>query len=73
MSKPPPPDAKGFVFSDDDDDEVAGGGIPDDDGWIYLQGKKDGLGEGNSRKRKALPRKPKLAQRSVRRAPKRDP
>jgi hypothetical protein len=23
----------------DDDDEHAGGGIPDDDGWIHLQGK----------------------------------
>jgi hypothetical protein len=73
MSKPPPPDAKGFVFSDDDDDEVAGGGIPDDDGWIYLKGKQDGLGEGNTRKRKANPSKPKLVQRSVKRPPKRNP
>ena len=24
----------------DDDDEHAGGGIPDDDGWIQLQGKE---------------------------------
>jgi hypothetical protein len=23
----------------DDDEEHAGGGIPDDDGWIHLQGK----------------------------------
>ena len=25
---------------DDDDDEFAGGGIPDDDGWIHLEGKE---------------------------------
>jgi hypothetical protein len=24
----------------DDDEECAGGGIPDDDGWIYLEGKE---------------------------------
>jgi len=24
----------------DDDEEHAGGGIPDDDGWIHLQGKE---------------------------------
>jgi hypothetical protein len=24
----------------DDDDEHAGGGIPDDDGWIHLEGKE---------------------------------
>jgi hypothetical protein len=28
----------------DDDEENAGGGIPDDDGWIHLQG-KDAKGE----------------------------
>ena len=32
----------------DDDDEVAGGGIPDDDGWIHLEGKPNGLSEGDS-------------------------
>jgi hypothetical protein len=73
MGKAPPPDAKGFVFSDDDDDEVTGGGVPDEDGWIHLKGNKDGLGEGDSGKRKAVGRKPKLVQRSVRRAPKRNP
>ena len=25
---------------DDDDDEHVGGGIPDDDGWIHLEGKE---------------------------------
>jgi hypothetical protein len=25
---------------DEDDDEFAGGGIPDEDGWIHLQGKE---------------------------------
>jgi hypothetical protein len=24
----------------DDDDEFAGGGIPDEDGWIHLEGKE---------------------------------
>ena len=73
MGKTPPPDAKNFVFSDDDDDEVTGGGIPDDDGWIHLKGKQDGVGpsEGDSAKRKAVGRKPKLVQRSVNRAPRR--
>jgi hypothetical protein len=26
--------------SDEDEDDVAGGGIPDDDGWIHLEGKE---------------------------------
>ena len=70
MGKAPPKD---FVFSDEDDDEqVEGGGIPDDDGWIHLEGKPDGLGEGDPGKRKAVPRKQKLVRRSVRRTPKRD-
>jgi len=34
----PPADLSPFD-SDDDEDDVAGGGIPDDDGWIHLQGK----------------------------------
>jgi hypothetical protein len=75
MGKTPPP-AKSFVFSDDDDDEhIKGGGIPDFDGWIYLKEKQDGakLSDGDSGKRKADSRKPKLVQRSVRRAPKRNP
>jgi hypothetical protein len=67
MSTPP----KDFVFSDDDDEEVEGGGIPDFDGWIHLEGKPDGLGEGDSGKRKAVASKPKLASRSVKRAPRR--
>jgi hypothetical protein len=25
---------------DEDDEECVGGGIPDDDGWIHLQGKE---------------------------------
>ena len=25
---------------DEDDDEFAGGGIPDEDGWIHLEGKE---------------------------------
>lgn len=69
---PNPP--KDFVFSDDDDDEqVEGGGIPDDDGWIHLKEKPNGLGSGDSRKRKAIASKPKLASRSVKRAPRRRP
>jgi len=75
MGKTPPP-AKDFVFSDDyDDEDVAGGGIPDDDGWIHLQGKQDGTKprEGDSGKRKAIGRKPKLVQRSIKRSPKRNP
>jgi hypothetical protein len=67
---PNPP--KDFVFSDDDDDEqVEGGGIPDDDGWIHLEEKPDGLGSGDSRKRKAIASKPKLASRSVKRTSRR--
>lgn len=70
MSTPP----KDFVFSDDyDDDQVEGGGIPDDDGWIHLEGKPDGLGEGDSGKRKTVASKPKLATRSVKRTPRRRP
>jgi hypothetical protein len=70
MSNPP----KDFVFSDDyDDDQVEGGGIPDDDGWIHLEGKPDGLGEGDSGKRKTVAGKPKLVSRSVKRTPRRRP
>lgn len=29
----------------DDEEELAGGGIPDDDGWIYLDGKEPADGE----------------------------
>ena len=69
---PTPP--KDFVFSDDyDDDQVEGGGIPDDDGWIHLEGKPNGLGEGDSGKRKAIASKPKLVSRSVKRTPRRRP
>lgn len=69
MGKAPPP--KDFVFSEDDDEQVEGGGIPDDDGWIHLQEKPDGSGEGNTGKRKAVARKPKLVSRAIRRAPRR--
>lgn len=66
------PDPKAFVFSDDDEDEVVGGGIPDDDGWIHLEGGKDGRpGDGNPVKRKADDRKRRLVRRAVRRTPKR--
>jgi hypothetical protein len=68
---PTPP--KDFVFSDDDDEQVEGGGIPDDDGWIHLKEKPNGLGNGDSRKRKAVASKPKLVSRSVKRAPRRRP
>ncbi len=73
MGKATPP--KGVILPPelDDDEEIAGGGIPDDDGWIHLKGKQDGLSQGDSGKRKAVARKPKLVSRSVRRAPKRDP
>jgi hypothetical protein len=67
MATPP----KDFVFSDDDDDQVEGGGIPDDDGWIHLEKKPDGLGRGDSGKRKAVDRKPKLVSRAVKRTPRR--
>jgi hypothetical protein len=35
----PPADVSPFD-SDDDEDDVTGGGIPDDDGWIHLEGKE---------------------------------
>ena len=66
---PTPP--KDFVFSDDDDEQVEGGGIPDEDGWIHLQEKPNGLGEGDTRKRKAVADKPKLVSGSVKRTPRR--
>jgi len=69
MGKTPPKD---FVFSDEDDEEVEGGGIPDDDGWIHLEGKPDGVSKGDSGKRKAIPGEQKLVRRSIRRTPKRD-
>jgi len=69
---PTPP--KEFVFSDDDDEQVEGGGIPDDDGWIHLEGKPDGgLGNGDSRKRKAVSSKPKLVSSANKRTPRRRP
>ena len=70
---PTPP--KDFVFSDDDDDQVEGGGIPDDDGWIHLEGKQDGArpSTGNTGKRKAVASKPKLVSRAVKRPPRRRP
>jgi hypothetical protein len=34
----PPADISPFD-SDEEEDDVAGGGIPDDDGWIHLEGK----------------------------------
>jgi hypothetical protein len=71
MGKAPPP--KDFVFSDDDDEQVEGGGIPDDDGWIHLEGKPNGLSEGDSRKRKAVANKPELVRRAVKRASRRRP
>lgn len=37
----------------DDDDEHAGGGIPDEDGWIHLQGKEAERGEENPKRRTA--------------------
>ena len=71
---PTPP--KDFVFSDDyDDDQVEGGGIPDDDGWIHLEGKQDGArpSAGNTGKRKTVASKPKLVSRAVKRTPRRRP
>jgi hypothetical protein len=73
MGKSRPPEGVILPPELDDDEEIAGGGIPDDDGWIHLEGKKDGLSEGDSRKRKAVARKPKLVSRAVKRAPKRNP
>ena len=35
----PPVDASPFD-SDEEEEDVVGGGIPDDDGWIHLQGKE---------------------------------
>ena len=67
MATPP----KDFVFSDDDDEQVEGGGIPDDDGWIHLEEKPNGLGRGDTGKRKAIASKPKLVPRSVKRASRR--
>ncbi len=73
MGKAFPP--KGLILPPelDDDEDASTGGIPDDDGWIHLKEKQDGLSEGDSRKRKAVVRKPKLVHRSVRRTPKRNP
>jgi hypothetical protein len=69
---PTPP--KDFVFSDDyDDEQVEGGGIPDDDGWIHLEEKPNGLGDGDTGKRKAIASKPKLVSRAVKRTPRRRP
>ena len=38
----------------DDDDECGGGGIPDEDGWIHLQG-KDAPSEDDEAKPKRRP------------------
>jgi hypothetical protein len=38
----------------DDDEDCGGGGIPDDDGWIQLEGKEPERGEG---KRTEKPRR----------------
>jgi hypothetical protein len=43
-TKQPPEDVSPFD-SDDEEDEVVGGGIPDDDGWIHLEGKEPAGGE----------------------------
>jgi hypothetical protein len=34
----------------DEDEEIAGGGIPDEDGWIHLEGKEPADGETPKRK-----------------------
>jgi len=42
-TKPTPKQPEAVILPpelDEDDDEFAGGGIPDDDGWIHLQGKE---------------------------------
>ena len=41
-TKPPAKPAEAVILPPDldDDEEHAGGGIPDDDGWIHLQGKE---------------------------------
>jgi len=38
--KPQPPADISPFDSDEEEDDVAGGGIPDDDGWIHLEGKE---------------------------------
>jgi hypothetical protein len=40
----------------DDDDEHAGGGIPDEDGWIHLEG-KDAKSEDETPKRRRTSRR----------------
>lgn len=42
---------------DDDDDDQLGGGIPDDDGWIHLQG-KEAKREDEKPKRRPTRRRP---------------
>ena len=37
----------------DDDEEHAGGGIPDDDGWIHLEGKEPKREEAKPKRRPA--------------------
>ena len=48
----PPADVSPFDESDEED-EVAGGGIPDDDGWIHLQGKEPKREEAKPKRRSA--------------------
>jgi hypothetical protein len=48
----PPADVSPFD-SDEDEDEVAGGGIPDDDGWIHLEGKDAKLENKKPKRRSA--------------------
>jgi hypothetical protein len=42
-TKPKPKQPEAVILPpelDDEDDECAGGGIPDEDGWIHLEGKE---------------------------------
>jgi hypothetical protein len=42
----------------DDDEEHAGGGIPDDDGWIHLEGKEAQREDEKPKRRPARRRSP---------------
>jgi hypothetical protein len=48
----PPADVSPFD-SDDEEDDVAGGGIPDEDGWIHLEGKEPADGEEKPKRKSA--------------------
>lgn len=54
--KPKPP-TKGVILppelDDDADDEIAGGGIPDDDGWIHLEGEEPTDGKEKPKRKSA--------------------